>query len=376
MLSGSNLNALEVQRRPAMKHASSKEKGKKEEMFVGIDLGDKQSHYCILNQGGKVVDRGEVATTQTGLRRKFARRGVLRIALEVGTHSCWSSRLLKGWGHSVLVANTRELKKISENQRKTDRNDAEILARLLRADPKLLSAVEHGSLEKQQDLAVLRARDALVGTRTKLINTVRGLMKSLGYRLVKCSAESFVKKAKPKVPPELRGALAALLETIEHLNEQLRGYDRQVESLAEKKYPETAVLRQVQGVGPITATAFVLRLGEKQRFRKSREVGPYLGLVPRRDQSGESDRQLPITKAGDKMLRRLLVSSAHYILGPFGADCHLRRKGLALAERGGKNAKKRAVVAIARRLAVLLHHLWVSGEVYQPFYQAHRAAVA
>lgn len=359
-----------------MKHVSSKGGQKEEGLFVGIDLGDQQSHYCVLNQAGEVVERGEVATTRQGLQRKFGRKGVRRIALEVGTHSSWASRLLKEWGHQVLVANTRELKKISESRRKTDRNDAELLARLLRADPKLLEAVEHGSLEAQQDLAVLRARDALVGTRTKLINTVRGLMKSFGYRRVKCSAESFARKALGKVPAELRPALGPLLETISVLNEQLRFYDRQVERLAEKKYPETALLRQVEGVGALTATAFVLRLGQKQRFRKSRDVGPYLGLVPRRDQSGDSDRQLPITKAGDKMLRRLLVTSAHYILGPFGPDCDLRRKGLALAQRGGKNAKKRAVVAVARRLAVLLHHLWVTGEVYEPLYQARLAAVA
>ncbi len=359
-----------------MKHVSSKREGKEEALFVGIDLGDKQSHYCMLNQAGEVVERGEVPTTREGFRRKFGRKGVLRMALEVGTHSCWASRLLKELGHEVLVANTRELKKITESQRKTDYHDAEMLARLLRADPKLLSAVEHGSLEAQQDLAVLRGRDALVATRTKLINTVRGLMKSFGNRLPKCSAECFATKAQPKVPPELRNALSPLLETIGQLNEQIRFYGRQVDDLAEKKYPETALLRQVKGVGPVTATAFVLRLGDKQRFRKSRDVGPYLGLVPRRDQSGECDRQLPITKAGDQMLRRLLVSSAHYILGPFGPDCNLRRKGLALAQRGGQNGKKRAVVAVARRLAVLLHHLWVTGEVYEPLYQAGTAAVA
>jgi transposase len=144
-----------------------------------------------------------------------------------------------------------------------------------------------------------------------------------------------------------------------------------IEQLCQEHYPETHHLRQVSGVGPITALAYVLTLDDPDRFRKSREVAPALGLVPKRDQSGDRDPQLRITKTGDSYLRRLLVGSAQYILGPFGPDCDLRRWGLKLAQRGGKNAKKRAVVAVARKLAVLLHHLWVTGEVYDPFYHSH-----
>lgn len=360
-----------------MKHGSSKGgKSKTEVLVVGVDLGDERSHFCVLNEAGEVIERGQAETSEAGLRRVFGERRPVRLAMETGTHSCWASRALKQMGHTVVVANAREVRKISQSTKKNDRHDAEMLARLLRADVKLLSPVEHGDVETQQDLAVLHARDALVRERTALVNTVRGMIKSFGYRLPKGSTGSFARQAALKIPPALRPALGPLLEVIAELTRQIGRYDQGVTDLAERKYPEVALLEQVAGVGTLTALAYVLRLGDKQRFRRSRDVGPFLGLVPRTDQSGQQDRQLRITKAGDGFTRRLLVSSAHYILGPFGPDCDLRRKGLLLAARGGRNAKKRAVVAVARKLAVLLHHLWVTGEVYEPFYQSQSAAVA
>jgi transposase len=160
--------------------------------------------------------------------------------------------------------------------------------------------------------------------------------------------------------------LLPLVQLAEGLSACIQGYDRRIEELASEKYGPTKLLRQVKGVGPITALAYVLTLEKPERFPKSRDVGPYLGLVPKQEDSGESQPQLGISKAGDRMLRKLLVGSAQYILGPFGPDTDLRRYGLRLCERGGKNAKKRAAVAVARKLAVLLHRLWVSGEVYEP----------
>jgi transposase len=196
------------------------------------------------------------------------------------------------------------------------------------------------------------------------------MVKSFGKRLPRCSTESFAKKVRPKLPAALRPALEPILDSIQELSARIRSYEREIERLAEEGYPETQPLRQIKGVGALTALAYVLTLEDPGRFSVSREVGPCLGLLPRRDQSGEHDPQRQITKTGDAFLRRLLVGSAHYILGPFGQDSHLRRWGLRLAERGGKHAKKRAVVAVARKLAVLLHKLWVSGEDYHPFYPA------
>jgi transposase len=195
-------------------------------------------------------------------------------------------------------------------------------------------------------------------------------VKSFGYRLPKCSAPSFHKKVPGNLPSELVEALGPIVETIGSLTEKIKDYDRRIEGLATEHYPETELLRQVSGVGSLTALTFVLTLEDPQSFAESRSVGAYLGLAPGTDQSGERDPQKRISGEGDEMLRRLLVSTAHYILGPFAPDSDLRRHGEKLAERGGKNAKKRAVVAVARKLSVVLHRLWVSAEVYEPLRNA------
>jgi transposase len=333
---------------------------------VGMDLGDRTSHVCVLDEAGIVIERGKTPTTREGLRKRFEGQPGMRIAMEVGTHSPWVSRLLKEFGHEVLVANPRKVRLIYQNRGKQDSVDAEALARIARLDPKLLYVVEHRLESVAQDLAVLRARDALVRTRTLLINHVRGAVKATGYRVKKCSARTFADQAVGEIPEEVREALSSVLATIEVVSKQIRALDRRIGELGKEKYPETALLRQVGGVGPIVALAYVLTLEHPGRFRNSRAVGPYLGLVPARSQSGDSDPQLHITKQGDAFLRRLLVQAAQYILGPFGKDCDLRRFGQALSVRGERNAKKRAVVAVARKLAVLMHRLWRSGEVYDP----------
>jgi transposase len=342
--------------------------------FAGIDLGDRNSVVHILDEQGQMIEETRIPTTREGLERALSGWSRMRIALEVGSHSRWVSRELRALGHEVVVADARKLRLIYQNPRKNDRADAEYLARLLRADEGLLSPVQHRSEESQQHLAVLRARDSLVGARTKLVNHVRGLTKSFGLRLPQCSTESFAGKVRPQLPDELLPALEPVLVSIQGLTDQIRGLDRKIKQLAEETYPETQTMQQIKGVGALTALAFVLTLEDPHRFRTSREVGPYLGLVPRRSQSGEYDPARGITKTGDPYLRRLLVGSAHYMLGPYGQDCHLQRWGRKLAERGGKGSKKRAIIAVARKLAVLLHKLWLTGADFQPFYPHTEAA--
>jgi transposase len=318
-------------------------------LFIGIDLGDKFSVIVVLDQDGEVIEESRIPTTQNAFTRKFMSFTPSRIAMEVGTHSRWVSQTLKEFDHEVIVADARKLRLIYDN-------------------PRLLSPVFHRSQEAQAHLAVIRSRDILVRTRTLLINHVRSMVKSTGARLPSCSTTSFHKQVSEFIPQDLLPALTPILDHIATLTKQIFAYDYQIEKLCRDRYPETKSLQKVSGVGPLTALAFVLTLEDPKRFRKSREVGPSLGLVPRQDQSGEHDPQLHITKTGNGYLRRLLVHSAHYILGPFGQDSDLRRWGLKIAERGGKNAKKRAVVGLARKLAVLLHRLWITGEVYEPFY--------
>jgi transposase len=346
-------------------------------LTIGLDLGDKYSEGCVVDASGEVVETFRVRTTQPALDRALARFGKARVVLEVGTHSPWMSRGASAQGHDVIVANPRRVRLIAENDSKSDGFDAELLARLGRVDPQLLHPIVHRGEQAQRDLVLLRARDGFVRARTQLVNQVRGFAKSLGTRLPRSSTEAFPRRVRCVASMDLFPGLETMLEMIERLTQEIRAMDREVERLCRELYPETKLLRQVKGVGPITALCFVLTLEDPSRFRKSRSVGAYLGLRPRQRDSGEQRPQLRITKAGDELLRRLLVSAAHYVLGPFGPDTELRRIGLRLAETGGQAAKKRAVVAVARRLAVLLHRLWVTGEVYQPLgYDASMAQAA
>lgn len=333
---------------------------------IGMDLGDTWTVLCVLDESGEVVEQSRVRTRYKEIHAYFALRMPARVVLEVGTHSPWVSRVLEELGHEVIVANARRVRAIAESQKKTDENDAELLARLGRADPRLLAPLAHRKEDTQADLVAVRARDALVKARTLLVNSVRGQTKSLGQRLPSRSPGSFHTLA-DELPESVRAILETTMKVVAQLNEGIGDYDRKIEALIEEKYPEAAHLRKVDGVGPITALTYVLTIEDPKRFRRAREVGPYLGLTRRRHQTGDDDPELRITKAGDSLLRRLLVQCAHYIVGPLGKDCELRRWGLKLIGQGGKGARKRATVAVARKLAVLLHRLWVTGEDYQPF---------
>jgi len=343
-------------------------------LTIGVDLGDEWSRFCRLDERGDVMEEGRVKTTEARLKELFGRFTKSVVAIETGTHSPWVERVVSGCGHEVIVANPRRLRLIYQSTNKTDRLDAEALARLARMDRKLLYPIQHRGEEAQADLSVLRARGALVEARTKLVNAVRGMLKSFGKRVKKCSTENFAEHATDAVPEPMKAAINPLLETITVLNQKIAAYDTTVDTLAQEKYPETKALRQITGVGAVTSLTYVLTLEDPSRFRNSRSVGAFLGLTSRRSQSSGDDPELRITKAGDVKLRSLLVQSAQYILGPFGPDTDLRRWGLKLAERGAKNQKKRAVVAVARKLAVLLHRLWVTLEDYEPLRNAPRTA--
>src|ERR1700733_6002269 len=374
-------DALEAQRRPAMNKSSTMAMEriqifKEHQLTIGLDLGDRTSHYCILNEAGEVILERKLPTTPKGIEEVFGRMPRSRVALETGTHSPWVSRQLTQLGHEAIVAHARNVRLIGDSSRKDDQLDARTLARLARIDPGLLGPVRHRSAQAQIQLTVIRARAALVSTRTALVNAARGLTKSYGERLKKCGTEQMNRNSSEGLSQELRDALDPLLREIESLNERIAEYNRRIEQIAKEVHPEVARLKQVKGVGTLIALTYVLTLDDPPPLRRSRDVGCFLGLRPGRRNSGQSEPQLHISKEGDRYLRTLMVQGAHYILGPFGQDSDLRRWGLKLAERGGKNAKKRAVVAVARKLAVLLHKLWVSGEVYEPLRNNQQAAVA
>jgi transposase len=333
---------------------------------IGLDLGDRTSQLYAIDAAGQRVDERMIPTTREALTGYFQPRARARVVLEVGTHSPWIARLLQALGHDAIVANPSAMYGARRRRKRNDRLDAEYLARQGRADVRLLHPIQHRGERAQQHLVVLRSRDQLVRARTQLINHVRGSVKSAGARLPTSSAEAFVSRVAEAIPSALQPILAPLLEMITTQTALIRQYDRTITTLITREYPDAQRVQQPQGVGPITALAFVLLIDDPRRFARSRDVAAYFGLVPRLDASSMQSPQLRITKAGDPLGRRLLVSAAQYILGPFGPDCDLRRFGAALMVRGGRNAKKRAVIAVARKLAVLLHHLWVHEAAYNP----------
>jgi transposase len=335
---------------------------------IGVDLGDIWSHYCTLSEEGEVVDRGRFRTTASGLDRRFRDLEPARIAMEAGTHSIWVSEQLRELGHEVIVANVRELRAISHSDRKSDQVDAEKLARFARLDPRILRPIAHRTVAQQETLTLIRARDVLVRLRTAAVNAVRGLTKPCGYRLPASSTVGFAKRSLAAMPSRLAQALGPLIHQIADISVKIKEYDKAIQQLNATQFPETQALTKVYGVGDLTALTFVLTLGNKERFAKSRDVGPYLGLRPKRSQSGDRDPQLGITKAGNIYLRNLLVECANHVLGPRARDSALRQWGLSLGARGGAHARRRAVVAVARKLAVLLHRIWVTQETYVPFH--------
>ena len=332
-------------------------------LTVGLDVGDHRSAICVLDEDATVIEMGEIATTRKAIRSRFGGKARMRVVLETGTHANWLDEELKLLGHDVIVANARKVRAITTADRKDDRKDAEMLARLGRADVRLLSPVNPRSEEVRKDLLLLRARALLVRQRTLLVNHVRGAVKPFGLRMPEKSTAAFHKLALPK---QLASALEPMMRLLGTITEQIAAYDEQIEALGSDRYPQTALMRDVYGVGQLTSVAYALTIVDPKLFKDSRDVGAYVGLTPRKYQSGASDPQLRITKSGDTMLRTLLVQCAQHILRRSSPDSDLKRFGTRLAKRGGKSAKQRAVVATARKLSVLLLALWKSGEKYEP----------
>lgn len=340
-------------------------------LTIGLDLGDRRHAVCVLNTRGHIIAEETLPNTRASLEQLSNRYPGATLAMETGTHSPWVSRLFEARGHTVYVANARKVRAISQSVTKSDEEDARMLARLCRADPQLLSPIKHRSESCQRDLVKLKAREALVRARVDLMNSTRFLLKSLGLTVPsQVKAAAFVRKLRPMLDPATTALVEPLLHSIDALSVQVQQLDKALEQLASIHYPDTERLRQISGVGPITALCYILTLESPGRFAHTRDVGAYLGLVPRRDQSGATDKALPITKAGDTHLRCLLVNCAHYILGPFGSPSALREAGLRIAAKGGRPAKKRAVIATARKLAVTMMALWKTKTEYNPLAQA------
>jgi len=245
---------------------------------AGLDLGDKHSHLCLIDtESGEVIEESRLRTTPEAFERRFGSEEPLKIAVEVGTHSPWVSRLLKHLGHEVLVANARKVRLIYAEGRKTDRIDAEKLARLLRLDPSLLYPIEHRDEDCQAHLALIHSREALVRARTQLVNHVRGTVKSFGHRLPKCSAGSFHYKVADALPAELMEALGPVMEIIASLTEKIKDHNRKIETLAEERYPETRLLQAGARGGGAHGSHLRPDPGGARQVRQEPQGGPVPG---------------------------------------------------------------------------------------------------
>ena len=339
--------------------------------YCGIDLHAEYSQVCILDDEGEVMETSCVRTSQKVLERFFS-RAPMRVAMEAGGTSPWVSRLLGSLGHEVVVCSPRRVRLIAESTLKNDKVDAEVLARLVRLDPEFLKPIQHRSEQAQLLRGNLKVRSAMVEARTKWINTIRGLLRSFGYKVSGKAPHTFAERVdRMKLPSELRAVIEPLLAQLDLLSGEIERRNQHLEEMV-KDLPEVAHLREIPGVGPVVATYFVLTIDDPDRFKRSRDVAAFFGLRPSMRKSASTTHFGRITKEGDPEMRRLLVQAAHACLLT-KADCELKRWALALAERKGKG---KAVVALARKLAVLMHRLWVTGEVYQalPNTEASQAA--
>ena len=343
---------------------------------IGLDLGARVTQVAVYDTSGNRVEERKVSTAKESLEQLFDRFPGARVVMEASTPTRWINNLARKRGHEVIIANPRKIPVITASIRKSDRNDARLLGEIGQFKPELLSPVELRDDVHQPVRTRLFAREQLVKTRSSLCTFVRSQVKSVGQKLPTGTTRSFALKMRPLLPDEIASVLDPILRTIQHLSDEIDSLDAIVKASSERDFPMTAVLQQVHGVGPLVSLAYVATVGAPERFKDFRSLGPYLGLVPRLDQSGQSNPALSITKHGDTYMRSLLVSAATRILGPFGADSDLRRFGLRIIEQGGQRARAKARIAVARKLAVLLHRLLLTGEVYEPLRNSAEATAA
>jgi len=330
--------------------------------FIGIDIGNKLNFICVLNREGKELFVGSIPNTKEAMLEYFDSIEKSSVVLEVCSHSPWISKLLVSIGHDVFICNPRKLSSVTQNIKKSDEEDCQMLAKLLLTGKHLLSPVHHAKEDAMRDFLLIKSRRSLVKCRTILINNSRGVVKAFGERISpNLSPDAFHKYAGASLKKETYEKIKDLIVVVGKTTDQILKYEKNINTLIKKKYPAAQLLQTINGVGPLTSLTYVLTIDDPARFEKSRDVGAFLGLVPRRDQSGDKDKQLPITKAGSKLLRSLLLNCANFILSEKGEDNQIKRFGLKIRGDGtSKSRSNKAKVAVARKLSVIMHQLWIS----------------
>jgi transposase len=333
------------------------------EQFVGLDVSQKFTQACVIDSKGSLVWQGQCASTPQAIAETIKARApeVARIGLESGALSTWHWHGLNGLGLPVVCLDARHAQAILSLQvNKTDKNDAQGLAQIVRMG--WYREVRVKSIESHRVRALIGVRAQLVGMRTRLVNQIRGTLKTFGIVLGKAGGRAFEQRVEElsREAGILGESLRALLAVLRNLSQQVVRLDQ----CARKFGKENAAcqhLMTVPGVGPITAMAFVTAVDNPARFTKSRSVGAYLGLTPRRYQSGDMDITGRISRCGDRLVRSYLYEAANALLLRVKRWSSLKAWGVRLAKRVGMNKAK---VAVARKLAVLMHRMWMSGEEF------------
>jgi transposase len=334
------------------------------EHFVGLDVSQEVTHICVVNGDGKIIWQGTCGSTPESIASAIRARArkVVRIGLESGMLSTWHWHALNDMGLPVVCLDARHAKAaLSMQMNKTDKNDAHGLAQIIRTG--WYREVSVKSLDSHTVRAMLGARYQLVCMRTDLRNQIRGILKTFGVVLGKSRNLSFDRQVGELSCGDgiLKEAVRALLAVLQNVGEQILKLDRMVRRYT-RQNKVCRRLRTVPGIGMLTATAFVAAIDDPERFRKSKSVGAFLGLTPRRYQSGETDLNGRISKCGDAMTRTYLFEAATSLMTKVRKWSALKAWGMRIAKRAGM---KKARVAVARKLAVIMHRIWLTGETFQ-----------
>lgn len=330
--------------------------------YVGIDVANKASAICVIDEQGEVVRRAEVATEVYELNKTLAGLDEARVVIESCPLAEWLAEVVEAGGHEAVIIDARAARHLVSSKKKTDARDAHTLAQLARTG--WYNAVHRKSREARLLRSQLQARQGLVRTRKAMDSQVRGLLRAQGLRLGRVSAGEFAERVRALAGERVPGLLP-YLEPLLSLYEQALVEARRLKRELERGSRREALRRRLQsvpGVGPLVSQVYVATVDEPGRFEHAEQVADYAGLTPRVSQSGESCYRGRITKEGDQLLRWHLVEAAHVLL-THGRDCRLKRWGLALQRRKGAG---KARVAVARKLAILLWRLWMTGERFEP----------
>jgi transposase len=329
--------------------------------YCGLDLAKRASRYCIVDDARVVLREGNVRNTEKDLSRVFE-GPPMRVAMEASGNSFWMADRLRAMGHEVVVADPNRTKAIGAGLIKNDKLDARWLARLCQAD--MLARVNVPSFEQRMARLPFTSRDAMVRARTRLLNTARGMLASEGINVPAARPGRFVALVhdlRPSVPPELYQAVVPLLDALAALNGFIVDETRAMQARADTD-PTMRLLQTIPGVGPVAASAFVSSIADPARFSSGRDVGAFLGLVPRLYESGKISRKGAITKCGNSQTRWALTMAASALLLA-KTDSHLQRWANELAQRIGR---KKACVAVARKLASIMWAVWKAGRPFEP----------